>query len=407
MNEIIGVISNNLEIKANIIGSGPIGATGLTGADSTVPGPIGLTGSSLEYIWTGTQLGIRVAGTTTYQYVDLIGTQGIQGIQGLSITTQYSINGSTLWHSVFAAGDIYMQVKIGTGAWSANVRLVGQQGSQGIQGDSVSLEYSINGSTLWHSTFVTNDIFAHVKIGAGTWSTVFRLVGIQGIQGIQGESGLTWRNAYVAATQYVVDDAVQYNGSSYVCILNSLGNLPTNTTYWSLLAQKGTDGLGSGDMLKATYDITNNGIVDNAEKVNGHTVLKDVPVDALFTDNDTIYTHPTGDGNLHVPATSTTNNGKVLKAGAAAGSGGWSTLAKGDVGLGSVDNTTDANKPVSTLQQNAINAEATARANADTALAEQVSTNDGKIFAIEQQLAGYSIQVDGVDGVGIINFKTV
>ena len=37
----------------------------------------------------------------------------------------------------------------------------------------------------------------------------------------------------------------------------------------------------------------------------------------------TAYTHPTGDGNLHVPATSTTNSGKVLTAGATAGSLSW------------------------------------------------------------------------------------
>lgn len=35
------------------------------------------------------------------------------------------------------------------------------------------------------------------------------------------------------------------------------------------------------------------------------------------------YSHPTGDGNLHVPATSTTNNGKFLQAGATAGSLTW------------------------------------------------------------------------------------
>lgn len=43
----------------------------------------------------------------------------------------------------------------------------------------------------------------------------------------------------------------------------------------------------SGDMLKTTYDANDNGIVDNAEKVNGHSVHKDVPADAQFT--DTIY----------------------------------------------------------------------------------------------------------------------
>ena len=43
-----------------------------------------------------------------------------------------------------------------------------------------------------------------------------------------------------------------------------------------------------------------------------------------YTDTDTVYAHPLGDGNLHVPATSTTNNGKVLTAGATAGSLSWS-----------------------------------------------------------------------------------
>ena len=38
------------------------------------------------------------------------------------------------------------------------------------------------------------------------------------------------------------------------------------------------------------------------------------------------YVHPTGDGNLHVPATGTTNNGKVLKAGASAGSIAWGNV---------------------------------------------------------------------------------
>lgn len=41
------------------------------------------------------------------------------------------------------------------------------------------------------------------------------------------------------------------------------------------------------------------------------------------TTQDTVYIHPTTDGNLHVPATSTTNEGKVLTAGATAGSIAW------------------------------------------------------------------------------------
>lgn len=54
----------------------------------------------------------------------------------------------------------------------------------------------------------------------------------------------------------------------------------------------GQDGQGSGDMLTSVYDTDHNGIVDNAEKVNNHTVGTDVPADAVFT--DTTYTAGTG-----------------------------------------------------------------------------------------------------------------
>lgn len=43
------------------------------------------------------------------------------------------------------------------------------------------------------------------------------------------------------------------------------------------------------------------------------------------------YVHPTGDGNLHVPATGSTNNGKVLMAGSSAGSLSWTALTTANV----------------------------------------------------------------------------
>lgn len=66
------------------------------------------------------------------------------------------------------------------------------------------------------------------------------------------------------------------------------------------------------------------------------------------------FTHPDTDGNKHVPATGTTNNGKALIAGSTAGTFSWQALTKSMVGLGSVDNTSDLNKPISTATQNAL-----------------------------------------------------
>lgn len=48
---------------------------------------------------------------------------------------------------------------------------------------------------------------------------------------------------------------------------------------------------GNGDMLKSVYDADGDGVVDNAQKVGGHTVAANVPANAKFT--DTTYTAAT------------------------------------------------------------------------------------------------------------------
>jgi len=49
--------------------------------------------------------------------------------------------------------------------------------------------------------------------------------------------------AYNAATDYAVGDQVDYNGSSYIMYNNAAaGTVPTNTSYWGLVASKGDTG---------------------------------------------------------------------------------------------------------------------------------------------------------------------
>ena len=57
-----------------------------------------------------------------------------------------------------------------------------------------------------------------------------------------GNIKFNWKGAYNASTAYVVDDVVSSSGSSYICILASTGNAPTNTTYWQQMSAAGTDG---------------------------------------------------------------------------------------------------------------------------------------------------------------------
>ena len=67
-----------------------------------------------------------------------------------------------------------------------------------------------------------------------------------------GAIRFNWKGAYAGGTAYVVDDVVSYLGSSYVCILASTGNVPTNGTYWNLMAQGGT---GSATTLTTAGDM--------------------------------------------------------------------------------------------------------------------------------------------------------
>ena len=62
---------------------------------------------------------------------------------------------------------------------------------------------------------------------------------------------------YSASKQYAEFNKVTYLGSTYQCLKASKGNLPTSTTYWKLLAVKGADGTGIGDMLASIYDPRN------------------------------------------------------------------------------------------------------------------------------------------------------
>lgn len=63
-----------------------------------------------------------------------------------------------------------------------------------------------------------------------------------------GNIKFNWKGTYNAGTAYAVDDVVSYNGSSYVCILASTGNLPTNTTYWNVMSSAGTNGTDGTDL---------------------------------------------------------------------------------------------------------------------------------------------------------------
>ena len=74
--------------------------------------------------------------------------------------------------------------------------------------------------------------------------------------------GYVPRGAYAAGTDYAVGDSVDYNGSSYVMFVDAAaGTLPTDTTKWQVLANKGDTGADSTVPGPS-------GVVDNTSGIN-------------------------------------------------------------------------------------------------------------------------------------------
>ncbi|MCP4381412.1 MAG: hypothetical protein GY798_08345, partial [Hyphomicrobiales bacterium] len=82
--------------------------------------------------------------------------------------------------------------------------------------------------------------------------------GTDGVDGADG-TGLVWQGAWLSSTTYAVLDAVENDGSSYVCKLahtaaaaNEPGVGASWSTYWDLSAQAGTDGADGADGTNGT-----------------------------------------------------------------------------------------------------------------------------------------------------------
>jgi hypothetical protein len=129
--------------------------------------------------------------------------------------------------------------------------------------------------------------------------------------------GITPLGAYNPATAYVLGDSVSYNGTSYIAIQPTTGNLPTNTTYWQILAEKGD--IGAIGATGPTGPAGSNAPSD-------HTLLSNIGTNT----HAQIDTHIANTSNPH-------------------------SVTKAQVGLPLVDNTSDLGKPISTATQTALN----------------------------------------------------
>lgn len=149
----------------------------------------------------------------------------------------------------------------------------------------------------------------------------------------------TGQNTDGAMTQKAINDALGGKANSS----HSHNNASTSSSGFMSAADKAkldgiAEGATSGSYTHPTYTSKSSGLykitVDSTGHVSNTSAVTKSDITALGipgTDTNTVYTHPTTDGNKHVPANGTTNGGKYLKATSTSGSYEWGDLTKNDV----------------------------------------------------------------------------
>lgn len=118
----------------------------------------------------------------------------------------------------------------------------------------------------------------------GDWSVPFYLSGPVGPKGDTGATGIVDKGTYVATDVYAARDAVLDNGSTWLAkIAVPPGNSPpvlpaTQNDYWRLLARRGVDGTGVGDVVGPPTAV-NNGLV-GFDGTSGNLIKLVTPAEA-------------------------------------------------------------------------------------------------------------------------------
>ena len=95
-----------------------------------------------------------------------------------------------------------------------------------------------NASSVRGTTTTPSSVDGSTAVGVQPSITRMTIPGIKGADG-----DITWQGTWSSSTTYTQNNAIQYNGSSYVALQGNTDVRPdTNASVWSLMAQKGDTG---------------------------------------------------------------------------------------------------------------------------------------------------------------------
>lgn len=156
------------------------------------------------------------------------------------------------------------------------------------------------------------------------------MVGLGNVKNLDtsNPANIAWSESYRTVTD---TEKTTWNGKQ-----DALGYTAENSANKKTAWQATSDNTSypSEKLVKDSLDLKVDKVTGKQLSTEDYTTAEKIKLSGIATGANN-YTHPTGDGNSHVPATGTTNSGKVLKAGTTANSASW----------GNVDWSEIANKP--------------------------------------------------------------
>ena len=186
------------------------------------------------------------------------------GQNGESLEVRYSSDKSN-WHGVYLDGDIWMQQRVGSNnVWSSAMRVVGESGTDGVDGKYTVYEFAKNTSTDiaptsgWQDEPMATSIGEYLWMRSGvvippattpsSWAAVRLkgdkgdkgdqgIQGLQGLQGDKGDQGIQGPKGDTGATTYF---HIKYSDSANGSNMNETGGAYIGT-YVDFTAADSTD----------------------------------------------------------------------------------------------------------------------------------------------------------------------
>jgi hypothetical protein len=213
-------------LKGDTGGTGPQGIQGVKG-DIGAIGPSGLT-------WKGSWDGAK-----TYILRDSVNYNGSSYVSISGTNTGNAPPNALFWELLALKGDT------GVAGATGDTGAPGPQGIPGMKGDTglQGIQGPKGDAGTIGAQGPKGDLGAPGVIGPQGIQGVKGDPGTPGPIGAAGPAGITWKGTWDIATNYNLRDSVNYNGTSYICIAASnTGIVPTNTSFWAVMAQKGDTG---------------------------------------------------------------------------------------------------------------------------------------------------------------------